>query len=216
MPLPTLNTPIQRFYSSEKRYSDLVNRSISFCELRSAQLRPILIRDKYLIAEISFLGLILEWELFIEEIFCRFICNSRRFSSPQPRLNARFNSIQAAKLVIRGRQGFINWLNPDEIIRLSKLYFQNGEPFYSPIRAAYLDLEGIRIIRNRIAHSSDKAHGRFQNFIRNKYGFYPRGITPGRFLSDRLPSTHSPSEYAYYSQNLLVLSQLITGQRDAA
>lgn len=100
MPLPTLNTPVQRFISSERRYLDLVNRSLSFYELRSAQLKPIITRDKYLIAEISFLGLILEWELFIEEIFCRLICNSRRFSSPQPRLIARFNSIQAAKLVL--------------------------------------------------------------------------------------------------------------------
>ena len=103
MPRPQIQAPYQRFLASELRISDFLIRSLGYYEVRQGLLKPLVAKDRYLIAEIAFLGLLLEWEVFVEEAFCRLLCSARRLSPPQPRLIARFSKIDAAKQTLRGR-----------------------------------------------------------------------------------------------------------------
>lgn len=211
MPIPSLLPILQRFTQAESRLTDFINRSSRFHEVRSGAMRTIVSRDRYLIAEICFLSLLLEWEIFIEDSFCRMLCRAPRLSPPHPQTNAIFNRIDAAKQALRGRQGFVGWINQDEILHQANTYFRNGEPFSTPIRASYRHLDEIRIVRNRVAHSSEKANSAFQTMIRKQYGFNPRGMIPGRYLLDRLPTNSLANQYFLYAQTLLTVAQLITG-----
>lgn len=211
MPRPSIHPILQRFVQAENRITDLISRSANLYEIRNGGFRVINSHDRYSIIEIHFLRLMLEWEFFIEESFTRFLCGGLRTKRPQPHLLAKFKNLENAKDALHGKQGFVGWINPEEIIRQSKLYFRNGEPYISPIQAATKPLNEARIIRNRIAHFSDKAEEQFSKMIREKYGYSPRGMTPGRFLLDKLPQNSLSNEYSYYTQILITVGQIIIG-----
>jgi hypothetical protein len=211
MPIPTLLVSYRDFDQAESRITDLISRSASFLEQRGGSLRHITAKDKYLVTEICFLRLLLEWEIVVEEFFSRMLCRAQRNSPPQPGPLARFSRIDDAKRALRGGRGFVRWINPDEVLRLAPIYFRNGEPFASPFRAAYQQLNEVRIIRNRVAHSSARAKDAFLRLMRDKYGYNPRGMTPGRYLLDRLPSNPLATQYLYYAQTLRTVADLIIG-----
>lgn len=212
MPKPSLKPILQRFMQEEKRVTDLANRSAHFHEARSGSIKVITSQDHNLIVEICFLSFMLEWEIFIEDTFSRFLCGGDRFTRPHPQLTgARFNSIENAKQQLLGKRGYVRWIDPNETTRLATQYFLNGEPFSTPYRIASQELDEVRIIRNRIGHSSTSADSIFMTMIRAKYGYTPRGMTPGRFLLDKLPNSQVENQYNYYTQKLLRVAQLILG-----
>ncbi len=197
---------------SEKKTTDFLTRSEHFHEARGGTIRVINSRDYYQIVEIGFLSLMLEWEIFIEDAFCRFLCDGKRFSRPQPHLlMPRHKKIEAARTALHGNTGYVNWINPSVIVKLSQKYFRSGEHFLTPINAAYQQLDEARTIRNRIGHSSLSAETYFLTMIQSKYGYSPKSMTPGRFLLDKLPSNTLKNQYTLYAQTLTTVAQLIVG-----
>ncbi len=212
MPTPSLKPCIQRFLESENKITDFTTRSEYFHEARSGNIRVINSRDHYLIVEIGFLSLMLEWEIFIENVFCRLLCNSKRSSRPQPQLLiGGFTNIETTRSTLHGKVGYFRWIDPSELVRLSQKHFRNGEPFLTPINAAYQQLDEARIIRNRIGHSSAKAESAFLTMIQTKYGYSPKAMTPGRFLLDKLATNTLRDEYILYARTLTTVAQLIVG-----
>jgi len=91
----------------------------------------------------------------------------------------------------------------------AKLYFQNGDPFYTVISMSLSDLKEMRIIRNSIAHSSRETKHAFDNLVRQKLGHNPRGMVVGKMLMERIPSSNSRTLLEHYGQLLLTVGQLI-------
>ncbi len=212
MPVPNLKPSIQRFLESENKTTDFLSRSEHFHEARGGTIRAINSRDYYLIVEIGFLSLMLEWEIFVEDVFCRFLCDGKRFSRPHPQLlTSRYKNIEVARTTLHGSMGYVKWIDPSIIVRLSQKYFRAGEPFVTPVNAAYQELNEARTIRNRIGHSSSMAETYFLSMMQSKYGYRPKGMTPGRFLLDKLPSNTLKNQYTLYAQTLTTVAQLIVG-----
>lgn len=82
MPTPTLLVGYRDFDQAESRITDFFSRSAGFLEQRYSSLRHIQARNHYLVTEVCFLRLLLEWEVFVEETFSRMICRAPRNSPP--------------------------------------------------------------------------------------------------------------------------------------
>lgn len=201
----------QKFLTDEQRISGIVDRTANFYEERAGSVRKLYLSDIKLITEICFLRVILSWESFMEDVFARFLCGAKRLAPPQPKPVAIFARIVDAKRVAGGDRGYVNWINPSVTIDTANRYLGNGEPLSMSIRAAYRDLEDIRIVRNRIAHSSPKVELAFSRLVRERYGYNPRGMTPGAYLLDSIPAFTPDTYYIHYSRVLVTVANLIVG-----
>jgi hypothetical protein len=199
MPKVKINSIKAEFLSSERKISDFVLRSANFYEERNDNIASVLLADRYSITE-----------NFLEDVFIRFLCGAERIVDPQPILLGSFRYISDAKQVIGGRRGYFNWNNPSEVNELANLYFKNGEPIVSALRPAYGDIENMRIIRNRIAHSSEKAATGFTKLVRREYGYNPPKMSPGRYLLD---TTLNPpnNQFEYFTTVLVTVANRLTG-----
>ena len=198
------------------RFTDRVNRSLSlvddaahFQELRKGRYRPILRRKTYLIAELSFLQLFISWEDILEQTFTRYMCGGKTASGYSPRRYVQPTTLEHALDIIKQERVFVDWTRWEEIITRANLYFQNGEPFANAIRGALVQLNEIKTIRNRIAHRSEYSIERFLRLVRDKFGYNPRGMTPGRLLLSRIPSANPTTVLKEYGDLLLVLGKMI-------
>jgi len=104
---------------------------------------------------------------------------------------------------------YVDWTKLDEVITKAELYFDKGEPFANTLRNASAKLEDMKILRNRIAHRSKHSEAKFQDLVRQKMGYNPRGIVPGKFLLEKIPSGSIRTVLQEYGDLLLALGNLI-------
>lgn len=216
MPAPSVFSHFNAFRDKTTQLTDFANRSTDFLENRGNQARSLLTRDRYLLVEVCFLQVLMAWETFLEEAFARFMCGARRLSVPRdPVRLTQFPSLQDAKLTIYQGRRYANWLVPANIEAVCLQHFDQGAPFLGLITAANLELNEIRIIRNKIAHSSSHATREFRNLMIRKLPNVHRGVSPGRFLLSPVPQTMNPQNlgnfYQFYASFLETLAQLIIG-----
>lgn len=104
---------------------------------------------------------------------------------------------------------YVDWTKLDEVITKAELYFEKGEPFANTLRNASAQLEDMKILRNRIAHRSKYSEAKFQALVRQKMGYNPRGIVPGKFLLEKIPSGNTRTVLQEYGDMLLALGNFI-------
>lgn len=199
-----------------KMFNDRVDRSLSladdvayFQEFRNDRYRPILKRKIHLIVELSFLQLFIAWEEFLEQTFTRYMCGSKTASGYLPRRYVQPTTLKHGLDIIKQERIFVDWTKWEEIITRAKLYFENGAPFAGAIGGSLVQLNEMKTIRNRIAHRSKYSEKRFLSLVRNKFGYNPRGMAPGRLLLSRIPSTNPKTVLKEYGDLLLVLGKMI-------
>jgi hypothetical protein len=140
------------------------------------------VRDRETIAAFCLLKTLLAWEDFIETTFLRYMCGARTTSGYAPALQqSRAGSIGQAYAVLAGRQRYLAW-NPTDVIQRSGVFFQKGEPYTSTIATMGILLQEMIAVRNAIAHRSSFAQQKFRSVVVSRFGFVPRGMTPGRFV----------------------------------
>lgn len=146
---------------------------------------------------LAFLGLISNWEEFLEETFVRYMAgaNSPSGYSPIYRLGKTAN-IAHAYHVISGDTGFdpkrnySKFSEPRWVIDITRIYFDNGAP-YSPRMQAYIEpLQHAVKIRNRVAHSSTKCREDFKKTAKIHLGLQPtarlkQGYSVGDLLVEK-------------------------------
>jgi hypothetical protein len=102
----------------------------------------------------AFLKIYISWESFLEASFISYMLGK---SSTSGRTLVRYvtplDSDHAQKLLI-GTQRYFDWGNSENLRKLSKLYFENGEPFNGIIGSIVTDLSDLKTIRNAAAHIS--------------------------------------------------------------
>jgi len=120
------------------------------------------------VVALSFLAAVASWEEFIEASFVRYLAGAASASGRRPHLKfGPAASIDDAYAVISGKPGFdparnyLSW-TVDDTLRRASLFFGGGDPFnrsLSPVKEA---LDDAAIIRNRVAHASQKSRSAFR------------------------------------------------------
>lgn len=140
------------------------------------------------IISMAFFQVVVKWEILIENIFIRYVAGAKSPSGKSPKLllNSAKNLEHSYK-IISGKHNFkpendhINFGDWNKTCEAAKVFFEKGEPFTSLTKEEINCLKEIKIIRNRIAHSSKKCKNQFKKLAIEK-GIMRRGLTAGDFL----------------------------------
>jgi hypothetical protein len=151
--------------------------------LSSARAEWHIARVEYLY-ELAFLRLFVEWEIFLEQTFLRYLCGYRSIHGLYaPTSGSYCTSITAAQGLIFGRNGFALWHSPITVINRSRrnLTLCAHEVVIASNTAR---LENFAAVRHRVAHGQDEAKQKFNSATMALCGRRYRGGRPGRFLRD--------------------------------
>jgi len=157
------------------------------------------------IYELSFLKMYLSWESFIGRIFILYMIGENTDSGYSPKRYVLPKDEQHAYDIVKGRQKFVDWSNLELLFQWANLYFENGTPFRDILIKSNInsELKNMRILRNKIVHSSKESDANFIKLIRDEFGF-ASDISPGEFLyRERVKNEKPPKTYIEYYKKIL-------------
>lgn len=146
------------------------------------------------VVSLAFLSAVAAWEDFVEDVYLGYLCGYAAPNGYKPRLLAgpAQNKTHALKLAAgesneKEAERKLRWNSFKWVQGISSVHFENNNVFakVTPQDVAWLDL--AQIVRNRVAHNSEKAKSQFKvalNLLVNskKDDPLPYGFSPGRFL----------------------------------
>jgi hypothetical protein len=144
-----------------------------------------------MVVGLSFLRIMAAWESYLEDVFLRYVCGAKTNSGYSPnRKIVGCKKIEDAYHIIAGdpdfsiEKGYLVWSDYKKVIGRARIYFQDGKPFTDLNDVEKQMLKEGNIIRNRIAHSSDKCINDFVLLAKQKENIkkLPKGYSVGRFL----------------------------------
>lgn len=201
MGISELNRSKDELIQSMDKSLDLIRKINKISHLLSTD-------DIYSIYELSFLKIYLSWESFISRVFILFMVGKKTDSGYVPKRYVKPKDENHAYDIIKSGRPFPEWLNLEFVREKSELFFEKGEPFKTVLysNATVKEaLQNMKILRNKIVHASQETKEKYENLLRNEFGFASK-ITPGEFLSrirDRDPKI---SYIEYYKKIIEVAS----------
>lgn len=139
-----------------------------------------------LLYELAYLRIFVEWEMFLEQTFLRYLCGyvSAGGQIFHPATGAIPATLQIAESEILGSgRDYVLWHDPMTVIRRARRFLVDC-PHESVIRSNIARLVHLAALRHRIAHGQKDAKRKFDIATINLAGRRYRGARPGRFLRD--------------------------------
>lgn len=102
----------------------------------------------------SFIGLHISWESFLEGTFVGYLIGEPTISGAVITKYASPCNIEHAQNMLIGTQKYVDWSNPEIVLKLVRLYFPPGNQFETAINSIKNILFDIKTIRNSCAHIS--------------------------------------------------------------
>lgn len=106
------------------------------------------------ITDNAFLKIFIAWEGFLETAFIKYLMGEPSISGLTFTRYASPTSIEHAQKILIGTQKYVDWSNPEIVRKISKLYFENGDPFHTIISSIQNAIFDLKTIRNAAAHIS--------------------------------------------------------------
>lgn len=130
-----------------------------------------------------FLASFRAYELFLGDLFLLYCCGGNTASGRIVGSYLSPRSPDHARQLIQSSMRFLEWNNPDEIIRRAESYLKKGFPVKDPIAKNLALLHDARRIRNHIAHGTKDSKHQYIAALRNHLSIVPSLIPkPGDFL----------------------------------
>lgn len=148
---------------------------------QQAQRKVLRATDVRLIYEASFVTIVAQFELLLEELFVEMLCGAAPIRRPkcrlvQPRNRAVFRAIY------KQNKQYASFLPYQNVKGLAKSYLHEGRPFtLVPDSDVELLLQAVRV-RNAIAHRGPKATTEFRKMVPGVDSLPPSHRFPGPFL----------------------------------
>lgn len=174
---------------------------------------------------LCFMSSIGAWEEFLGDTFIRYMAGA---ITPTYLPNLKIGKCQGiahAIEVLGGKSGYdltknyLTWTNYGDVISKAKIYFERGEPF-SKVPHVYKDrIADAIVIRNRVAHTSEKCVKDFAKVAKPLLGLsltdkLPQGMSVGKLLLKTQVKhfqsfNNSPTYYKAYDSMLRHLAYMI-------
>jgi hypothetical protein len=218
---PTLSSSYTAFSGSLHSAENLYVAVEGFCKwtYKGVNLEALHPAQARRVVALCFLAAVGSWEQFVEACFVRYLAGAKSASGKHPHL--RFGpaaSLKYAYAVISGKPGFdpeknyLSWTVEDTLKR-SSLFFGVGDPFKRAIQPAQEALDDAAIIRNRVAHASQKSRIAFRTVARKlRHGQLRQGYSVGDLL---LEENAKPAKVSSQPDGVL-FDRYITLFRDLA
>jgi hypothetical protein len=140
-------------------------------------------RQLYLLTEgILFTGY-RAFENLVHDVFVLYCLGKRNDAVIRavPYLNPR--NFEHAEALIQSSLRYLDWTNPDEVVKRAELYLKNGDPVKMAFISRRTVLVDLRDLRNHIAHNSKHSRRGYLNLLQRKLGTAPlRPPAVGEFL----------------------------------
>ena len=192
---PAIGSVARSFYAALESASGLAAAVQPFCArtydgIRENPLHPNQARR---VVALSFLAASAAWEEFVGAVFVRYVAGA---ASPggyrPPLLMGRAPSLDHAYKLVAGKHDydpesrFLTW-GPEETLARTRLFFRSGSAFEHALAGATRQLKDAAIIRNRVAHASQKCRADFIDTARRLLGVaqLSQGYGVGDLLLER-------------------------------
>lgn len=143
------------------------------------------------IVELAFLGMCAQWETFLEDSMVRYLAGAKPSGGTAPTLRVgRCADLTHAYQVLSGKPSYdpssdyMAWTNPSTVVDRANVFFRGGEPYSTAINSCRDELKRAVLLRNRIAHSSNKCISDFKTAT--NYYLAPKTVTQGCRVADLL------------------------------
>lgn len=166
--------------------------------------------DREQITVAAFLNLFVAWEEFLESAISHFMAGAATLSGTQPVRFAVPQTAEDAKKMMIGANRYFDYANHELVLRMVRLYFQNGYPFEPNLSSILSDLADLRTLRNSSAHISSTTQVALEGLAQRIFGTPNPGITLYATLTTVDPrSTAGNTVFAEARAKLLSTAQLI-------
>lgn len=125
------------------------------------------------IIALAFLDMVSQWEVFVDNCFVRFLAGATYLNGNAPHLRVSgCVSIQHSYQLLTLKEkydpnnSYLSFKSWREVEEKAKIFFTNGEPFTTLTDIEKQRLKDATIIRNRIAHYSDKCRDQFKSLAK--------------------------------------------------
>ena len=138
-----------------------------------------------------FIDMFTEFEALIEALFIGLLEGSLYSPTQNIIRKVKISPSTETRNIVFGGRSYLDWLPyKNYTLKRARLYFNSPEPFDILNPSEKSNLKFYHIIRNALAHKSEKALRAFDNLI-SGFPLLPHEKKPGGFLRSR-PSSSSP------------------------
>jgi hypothetical protein len=158
----------------------------------------------------AFLNMFIAWETFLEKAFADYMTGESTIGGRQPIRYVLPHSIEAARTLIVGTQRYFDYGNHENVKKVARMFFENGDPFEPHISAFISDLADIRTMRNASAHITSTTQTALEGLALRIFGQPKPGIDLYYLLISPDPRTTTGyTVFAVYRDKLLTAAGLI-------
>ncbi|MBS0274546.1 MAG: hypothetical protein JSR55_09115 [Proteobacteria bacterium] len=133
--------------------------------------------DRRQITAAAFLNKFIAWESFLEASLADFMIGAPTIGGAQPTRYVAPPNADMAKKIVVGSQRFFDYANHQYVLKIVRLYFDNGYPFEPHISGIFRDLDDLRAMRNACAHISSTTQLALEGLAIRIFGQPKPGIT---------------------------------------
>lgn len=169
---------------------------------------PLLDRRQVTVA--AFLNMFIAWETFLESAFVAYMTGEATTSGRLPVRYVFPQNSDAAKAMVIGTQRYFDYGNHENVKKVARMFFENGEPFEPHISSLIGELADLRTMRNSSAHVTSSTQTALESLAVRLFGVPRPGIDLYQVLTSNNPRTHGGiTILAAYRDKLLVGATLI-------
>lgn len=195
-------------FGAKSSQCDSLISSAHRLDAAGAPLFPQIDREQITVA--AFLNLFVAWEEFLESTICNYMAGAGTISGNQPVRFALPPTVEDAKKMMIGANRYFDYANHDLVLRMVRLYFQNGFPFEPNLSSILSDLADLRTLRNASAHISSTTQTALEGLAQRIFGTPRPGITLYGMLTAVDPrSATGNTVFAEARDKLLSAAQLV-------
>lgn len=141
------------------------------------------------IYELAYLRVFIEWEVFLEESFFRYVAGYANSAGRQTTLSGRYErSYQLAEHAVLGGNRYLLWHSPTKVVARAQGFFVGGL-HESVLLSNATRLQAFADVRHRIVHNHADSRAKFELASMNIAGRRYRGGRPGTLLRDSDPAS---------------------------
>jgi hypothetical protein len=163
-------------------------------------------RRESLLYELAYLRVFSAWEIFLEDLFLRYLCGYRFGGVAETPLVAFAPNLVAARQALYGNQAYLLWHNPQKAIARANNHFVGGNRIATVVGSALTDISNYAAVRHRIAHDHSDARTKFDAATMQLMARHFPGARAGLFL--RAQTTHVGNPMSWLERIALELDSL--------
>jgi hypothetical protein len=161
--------------------------------------------------EAAFLQLFKAWESLLEEITLSYMCGRLRCDGSFVPSSSVSKDEEAARRMMYQERAFVEWTDIEKIKARWTSIFNAGNVLEQALRPASSELRQMNVVRNAIAHSSQRATIKFNDLVQGHFGGHRRLQRPAELLIASWPKDPTQTFFDRYADILETIVPTLTG-----